>query len=139
MALYELEIPPEQDGYGVQLGQTTVETILDGGLPRVRADQLDVAHRVTVRWSVGRNGYKYLMAFYRKGTNKGSQPFIANLIIDHPDLEPYTCYFVAGSFKLESQKGLTYVISAEVWATPNAAPSDDQENLDLGLFEAPEA
>lgn len=118
MALFKCIVPPERSGYAATPGIETIATALDGGLGRYRADQLGASAQVTVQWTVGRNDYNYLMAFYRTAINRGSSPFLIDLILDSADALEYTANLVPGSLNLNSQSGLTYVVQATLEVQP---------------------
>lgn len=128
--LFKLAIPPDTNAYTVKPGTTVVQTQLDGGAPRTRADFDGAAEIVTVQWTVGKDGFEYLRAFYRTATGKGALPFTADLQIEAGAADTYTCYFQQDSFQLASVSGLTYVITATLLVLPN--PDDaiaDQQAL----------
>jgi hypothetical protein len=122
--MYKLNISPDSTGYSVLDGNTNVFTQLDGGDPRVRADQLGAAGTVAVQWTLGPADYKVLRAFYRTGAKNGSEPFQVDLVgIDDDQVRTYTARFVPGTFKLASQSGLTYIQTASLWVVPLSASS----------------
>lgn len=123
MALTELVIPPEQATYSVADGKEVVSTQLEGGAARYRRDILGSTSKVNATWRVGPDGYRYLRAFYRSVTVSGSLPFQIGLILDEPTITTHKAYFVSGSMQLQEQKGLSYVVGAQLEVYP-AEPSE---------------
>tara|TARA_Y100001973_G_C5206110_1_gene341641 strand:+ start:471 stop:947 length:477 start_codon:yes stop_codon:yes gene_type:complete len=115
----KMTIPPDQSGYSVTDGNEVVATKLDGGASRYRRDILGATSTVTVQWSVGPDVYRYLRAFYKTATANGSSPFLIDLLLDEPSLTEHKAYFVPGSMRLQSQKGLQYVVAAQLEVTPD--------------------
>jgi hypothetical protein len=129
-----LNLPPDSQGFSDTPDDGIVETTLDGGAPRQRLDLVGTIDTVSVRWSVGPDGYNYLRSFYRTvmGRNGGViTPFIFALPIDTSDpTENHQCMFQKGSFKLASQQGLQYVVQATLYVWPAAIdPNDDAERI----------
>lgn len=129
-----LVLAPDQATYDVTDGTEVVSVQLDGGASRFRADILNATSIVTVEWSIGPTQYQYLRAFYKTATQNGSEPFEIDLFLDQPILTTHTAYFVAGSMKLASQSGLTFVVTAslEVYPLPQ---DDDYNNSIMDLYE----
>lgn len=115
MALYKVLVPPERSGYAFTQNPDAIQSILDGGLPRTRQDQLGAAIQVSVQWTVGRRDFNYLMAFKRQYSG---QSFLIDLIIDQDSALEYTAVLVPGTFNLQSQSGETYVIQAQLYVQP---------------------
>lgn len=105
---------PTRDGYSAQRGQEVLAVQLDGGASRFRRDILNAPFRVTTSWQCNPEQYNYLNAFYRTATEHGSSPFEIDLFLDNADYVEYTAKFIPASFKLDSQSGLTYYVSAEL-------------------------
>lgn len=126
-----LALPPDSQGFSDQPNDGIVEIQLDGGAPRQRADKLGNLDVVSVRWSVGPNGYNYLRAFYRSVMQppNGPAPFILKMPIDKADAnEEHQCMFQANSFKLASQQGLQWVVQATLYVLPSVVdPNDDAQ------------
>lgn len=139
--MYKLKLSPDSTGFTVLDGNTNVAIQLDGGDPRVRADQLGAASLVTGQWTLGPEDYDTLRAFYRTGTFFGSMPFLIDLVgVDGSELTTYVARFVPGTFKLLSQSGLTYIQGASMWVTPTistvACPAF-ADNAKLSAFVPP--
>lgn len=129
-----LTLPPDSQGFSDQPDDGIVETALDGGAPRQRADLLGTIDVVSVRWTVGPRGYNYLRAFYRTVIGKNGTPltpFILAMPIDTSDpTEEHQCMFQKGSFKLASQQGLQYVVQATLYVWPVLTdPNDDAQQI----------
>lgn len=121
MALPKCLVPPERSGYQATPGASVVTNQLDGGLGRYRADQAGASAQITVQWSVGRSDYAYLMAFKRQYE---AQSFLIDLILDSPDALEYTAFIVPGTWNLNSQSGVTYIVQATLEVAP--LPADPQ-------------
>lgn len=115
MAPPKCVIPPERSGYAGTPGVDVVSTALDGGLGRYRADQLGCSEQVTVQWSVGKADYNYLRAFFRQYK---AGPFLIDLILDFADATEYTAFFVPGTWTLNSNVGITFVVQATLEVAP---------------------
>lgn len=126
----KLILPPDQASYGVSYGNELVAVALDGGAMRVRRDKVDVPHLVDVQWSLDEADYVYLMAFYRSATNYGALPFLIDLLIDGAVLIEYTCKLIPGSLQLAEQRGLLYVVTAQLEVQTNP---DVDLDYDAGL------
>ena len=115
-----LGLLPDQSGYNVLDGNSAVAIVLDGGLPRVRADQLGTVSTVSCQWTVSVAQYDYFMAFWRTSTNYGTKPFLIELCgVDSAEFQTYTAWFVPGTFKPSDRNlGITFVISAQLWVVP---------------------
>jgi hypothetical protein len=125
--MYTLNKLPDSEGYEVVDGATVVATILDGGAPRMRLDQLGAVKLVSCQFTCNPNEYDAMMAFYRTGTNWGASPFQISLPgIDNQQANQYTAQVVPNSFKLKSQSGLTYILAMQLYVMPNLPdPNDD--------------
>jgi hypothetical protein len=131
-----LSLQPESDGYGVVEGNTNVAVQLDGGAPRIRADQQGAAKTLTVQWTLNPSQFDFLMAFYRKAINNGSDPFYMQLVgIDNAELTPYQVQIIPASFTpIKSQSGLAYIVGARLYVLPNSDNAvNDQTTLDDGV------
>jgi hypothetical protein len=117
-ALTKFVLPPDNSAYSVTDGIETIATQLDGGASRYRRDILGATSRVTVAWNVGPAEYLYIRSFYKGVVASGSLPFEIDLLLDEPRLTTHKAYFRPGSMVLNSQKGLTYFVSAELEVYP---------------------
>lgn len=129
-----LPLPPDQSGYQVQDGTTTIAVKLDGGGSRVRSDQLGAAFTITVQWTLNLKNFNYLRAFYRTAVNFGALPFFLDLMLDSGAMQTYLCRFLPGTFNLISQSGATWVQGATIEAMPDASLTpDDATILENGI------
>lgn len=131
----KLRLIPQQSSYSVEDGTDVIRTELDGGAGRYRRDVVGSASRATVAWNLTQAEYAYMRAFYRTATQYGSEPFLMDMVLNSPDLTEHKAFFFPGSLKLNSIKGLTYSVSAEVEVVPNVEDTDFDTSL-LDLFDA---
>jgi hypothetical protein len=120
MANFKCLVPPERSGYAATPDSKALGVVnsqLEGGLGRYRADQLGSTALVTVQWSVGKRDYDYLQAMNRQYPMKGL-PIDIDLILDHSTPDTYTAYVVPGTWNLNSQIGETYIIQASLEVLP---------------------
>lgn len=116
-----LALPPDQNGYQVTFGKTGIQTELDGGASRFRADQLGAAFKLPVQWTLNKKNYEYLLAFYRTTLNYGANSFSIDLIIDSGVPTTYTVHILPGTFGLTQQMGQTYIVGATLEANYDIA------------------
>ena len=121
MALSKLTIPPDQQGYGLQLGSGVVSAFYDGGASRYRAGLRSDVAKIDVAWTVGPSGYAVLRAFHRNIARFGA-PFLVDLILDTPGLTEYTAHFLPGTFGLKSLEGSRHVVGAQLEVEPTPPP-----------------
>lgn len=114
----KLTLPPDQTSYFVKDGVEVVSTSLDGGASRYRTDIIGASSIVNVLWSCNPNQYRYLKGFFNITADKGANAFLVDLYMDREILTEHEAHFVAGSFKLASQKGNQFVITAQLEAVP---------------------
>jgi hypothetical protein len=135
MSTPALLLPPDQGDYSFDEGyDTTVSVQLDGGAGRYRADQLGATRKFKVRWSCdGLVNYNYLMAFYRTAIAFGSLPFTTELLLDSSAMQTYMCYVIPNTWRLESQSGNLFIVSAQLEVLPNSSYyADDAEIIAAG-------
>lgn len=130
-----LILAPDQATYDVTDATQVVSVQLDGGMSRTRADIENGTSIVTAEWSIDPAQYQYLRAFYRTASQNASEPFNIDLILDQPGLTTHVATFVAGSMKLASQAGLTYVVTASLEVQP-VVQNDDLNNSIMDMFES---
>lgn len=118
MALSKLTLIPESSSYGVNFGQSSMSTKLNGGLGRYRKDKIGASSIVDVSWNLDRVGYTQLLAFYNGTVSHGSAQFLVNLVLDTAILAEYKAFFVVGSLKLATQRGFTYIATAQLEVVP---------------------
>ena len=119
MALEKLELIPDQTGYKYGPDGSSITTKLDGGLSKSRLDHANSSAIVNCIWRLKDYNYQYLNAFYKAQTQKGSNPFLIDLLIDQPFIEEYEAKFVPDSWQpIESTAGLTFEVNAELEVVP---------------------
>lgn len=114
----KLSIPPNQSGYAVTNGSGVKRTELDGGSGRYRRDILNQASLVNCSWTINRDDYDYLMAFFRINERDGGAGFLIDLILDNWQPTEYVAHVVPGSWGLGSQAGTGYTINAQLEVEP---------------------
>lgn len=117
-ALTKLILRPDNSSYSVTDGKEVVSTALDGGAGRYRRDILGATSSVNVQWVCDREDYHYIRAFYRSLLGKGAKPFLIDLVLDDPLPVEHKAYFVPGSMTLTSQRGLSYIVQAQLEVEP---------------------
>lgn len=130
-------IPPENSSYSLAQNVESLSEELDGGAPKIRRDIIGAAFKVDVSWIFNPEEYEYARAFYRTATDHGSLPFDIGLIIDEPSLVIYEARFVPGTWRLNSQKGLSYSVSAQLSVVVPVNP--DEATDDAAIISAYEA
>lgn len=110
----KMSIPPDQSGYAVTPGSGTKRTELDGGLGRYRRDILNQSSLVNCSWTVNREEYNYLMAFFRINEKNGGDGFYVDLILDTQEPTEYIAHIVPGSWSLTQQRGTGYTVAAQL-------------------------
>ena len=126
--MHKLNLPPDQASYGFGDTDEVISQKLDGGLSRNRVDILNATKVLTCQWTVGSDNYRYLRAFYN--VNKAI-PFLIDLYMDEPVLTEHEAQFVADSFRLNSQQGLTFVVSCQIEAKPIDNSEADESLVEL--------
>lgn len=129
MALVKFVLPPESAGYTMEDPAEVLAVKLDGGASRFRRDKLGSTSRVTVRWAFDPDQYRYFRAFYNSLLERGSSPFLIDLVLDYAEPVEHKAYFVPGSVRLQEQRGFYYGVAAELEAYP--APIDSNLEIDL--------
>ena len=126
---------PTSASYAVDYGAEAFAVKLDGGLSRYRRDIIGSSKLVEASWQFGPGEFQYFEAFYRTATEFGSEPFLLDLIIDEAIPVERTCNFVPGTKRLDSQSGLTYIVSVRLEIAPKQYSADyDNSLLDLMEF-----
>lgn len=133
----KLTLAPDADGYSERDGEDVISVALDGGGARYRRDKIGSSKSVSVRWTLNRVQYAYFRAFFVTTTKKGALPFLIDLVGESGlGPEEHQCSFVPGSVGLQAQKGLTYVVGAQLEATPvdHDTTTDEQLVYLYGLY-----
>ena len=95
----KLLLRPNSSSYTVEPGNEVVATDVAGGPSRSRRDFIGMPTKVNVAWWLDEDSFMYLNAFFNTVLQKGSLPFLMDLLIDKPYLTEHTCKFSPGSFK----------------------------------------
>ncbi len=115
---YKLILIPDQESYSVIDGKEIIVTKLDGGKSRYRKDILNSSSLVNATWTLTPSGYEYIRSFYKIMLNDASHPFKIDLLLDSSVLTEHDAFFVPGTMTLTRQKGLTFVVSAQLEVIP---------------------
>lgn len=118
MALPKLALTPDSSGYSAKFGNEVLSAKLAGGRSRRRRDIIGASHNVSVEWIMTPDEYSYLKLFYAERQN-GALPFLMDLILDGPFPLEYEVSLVEDTFKLASQAGATYIVTAELEVVPS--------------------
>lgn len=135
MPLPKLQLRPDTQGYAVQDGMDAIFIELDGGAGRYIRDKWGSTSRVPASWTLFPAQYQYLRAFYNTTIQKGSLPFLCDLILDDPSPVEHVCRIVPGSMNLGSQQGLAYISSCQLEVEPNPIDEDFDESL-VAIYDA---
>lgn len=108
---------PDSDGYGFTDAVEAIMVQLDGGPPRVRSDMLNGPVMLQASWTLNREDYDYIRAFYRIAIERYAGKFKCDLIIDSNELTEHDCIFVPGSMKLQQQRGHMYIVGCSLVVT----------------------
>lgn len=120
-------IPPDKASYAVDDANAVIATTVASGATRYRKDMFGARPRINVQWTCDRDKYQYVRSFFRAIVDEGSLPFELDLIIDNPGLTRHECHFIPGSLKLTAHSGFTYIVSAQIEATPRLVNEFDFE------------
>ena len=130
---FKLVIPPDQASYAVTDGTEVIRVQLQGGAGRYRRDILNSSRTVNVTWTLSPNEYKYIRSFYKVSVYDTSAPFLIDLYLDEPTLTEHQARFLPGTMQLQSQSGLTFVVTAQLEVTP--LPFDYSADADyIGIY-----
>lgn len=131
---YKCVIPPDQAGYNVKDGKEVERVKLDGGKGRYRRDILNSTRAATVQWTVGREEYEYLKAFYKVAVVQASTAFKIDMILDKATLTEHDAYFIPETWELRAQRGHSYTVAAQLEVVP--LPQDfTQDSYLIALWE----
>lgn len=130
----KLAVIPSQSGYAAELGDETLRAQLEGGPSRTRRGFIGAVAAVNATWNLPQSGYNYLMAFYRTGTAKGSEPFLVDLILDTANVLEYQAKFISPP-RLAGVRGLTHNITAQLEVKPLAVDADSDNSI-MDTYEA---
>lgn len=138
MTIYKLDLPPNQDSYSVQRGTNFAEIQTGAGNTRIRRTSKNAEHRLNLTWTVDRNGYDLLQAFYRlwESQEPKIEYFLLDLILDSSELQAYKCYFVAGGApNLTGVHGNAFTVSAQVRARAKPSNKEVDEVVSIGVLD----
>lgn len=114
----KLNLTPDQASYAVSdSSNEVIRVALQGGAGRYRRDILNGSKLVNVTWTIGPADYDYLQMFYRVATYRAGEPFRIDLLIGESNLTEHDARFIPGTFQLQSQRGLTFTVSAQLEVT----------------------
>jgi len=131
--MIKLHLLPDADGYTMTEGNDVIGTTLEGGAGRYRRDKIGAAKTANVKWTLNPGQYQYWRAFYKTATQRGSLPFLCDLVgEDGCGPAEHICQFVPGSVTLPEQHGLTYVQQATLEVLP--LPTDEEYDADVILL-----
>jgi hypothetical protein len=114
----KLHLLPDSNSYNVKFGDGNIATRLNGGASRVRKDTVDNVHSINVAFSLNKEQYQYMMAFYRHITKRGALPFLMDLITDEGSPQTHKVQIVPNTFQLTEQSGRKYGVTFTVEAEP---------------------
>lgn len=136
MPIYKLDIAPTQSGYAVQRGVNFAQIQTEAGNTRIRRNRKNAEHIVSLQWTVDKNGYDALQAFYRLWELQEPiiQHFEMDLILDFAQLLSYRCWFTSPP-NLSSVQGNAYSVSAQIRCRPKSSNVDQDELIILGVLE----
>jgi hypothetical protein len=110
------DLIPEVSGYGATFGTGLVSIDTDGGLPRLRADQLIEPTEFSVTWVMTVSQYIEFSYFFQRKISKGSSSFTLNLVSVEGNVELHNAQFVPGSVRLTDATGLRRTVQASILA-----------------------
>lgn len=113
----KLALVPSQAGYSAAAPDDSVYVKLDGGLGKIRLDQVGGSATVSVTWVLDDAQYQYFTAFWRVAGN-GTSRFLIDLILGEPLLREHVALFVPGTLSLEGTTGHSYRVRAELEVEP---------------------
>lgn len=129
MPLPKLALRPDAQGYSVQDGEEVIAIELDGGAMRYSRDKWGSTSRVSATWTLLPVEYQYLRAFYNTTIQKGSLPFLCDLILDDPSPVEHVCRIVPKTMNLGAQQGLMYISSCTLEVEPNSIDTKADESI----------
>jgi hypothetical protein len=136
MTLPHLLLVPDADSYDQAEGAEVVAVALGSGASLSRRDKVNAVRHVSVRWSMGQDGYRYFRAFYNTAIKKGTLPFTCDLLSeDGGGAVAQQCSFVPGSLSMPSQVGKTFVQSATLEVKPLPVDADLDESV-ISIYES---
>jgi hypothetical protein len=110
---------PEQNSYGAVYSQDAIGVKLAGGGMRLRADQIGACSEISASWLLDPADETDFQSFWQFSTNRGTLPFLADLILDGPWPMQYMVRMVPGTYKVNQVKGLSLRVSMDLEVEPN--------------------
>lgn len=123
-------IPPDEEGYSFSKGQEVIAIALKGGISSYRKDIKNASSRLSVQWTLDREGYKYFNLFFGLSINNGADPFLIDLLMDSYELTEHVVYFIPGTRKLAKTSGFTFIVEAELEVRMNQPTTNDNMYLE---------
>ncbi|HEX4302828.1 MAG TPA: hypothetical protein VHZ78_08540 [Rhizomicrobium sp.] len=118
---------PPQDG--------VIRVALNGGAGRYRADIEGGTSLVQVAFILDPAQWQYFWAFLRNRAADGSEPFLADLVLDGSPVTEFTVYLIPGSAKVTGVKGVIKYVSAQLEVLPLDVDEDADSSV-VDIFEA---
>lgn len=136
MTIYKMAELPDQQGYSVSHPYSINRLSSENGGNRYRVGKKNLPTLVNVQWTLNRNGYNYIKAFYELWRTQAPkiEPFVAELIIDYADLVEYQCFFTGG-IQLVSTQGNAFTVSASLEVRPYIRDKDVDDLIYLGVLD----
>lgn len=133
MPLPKLALRPDSSGYSVQDGEDVIAVELDGGAARYIRDKWGSTSQVAATWTLVPIEHQYLRAFYNTTIQKGTLPFLCDLILDDPEPVEVVCRIVPKSMNLGGQQGWAYTSSCQLEVEP-IMPDEELDNALTELY-----
>ena len=124
-----LDYLPDSSSYSATYGSGVISTDLDGGMPRLRRDQIDSPERFSVSWRLSADDFQEFMFFFRSTIDGGSIPFTMYLLLHDSFSILYEVILVPGSLKVDEARGLSRSVSAQLIGSP----VDDYKLIDEAI------
>lgn len=115
-------VRPVQDDYSAPQPYGANVTDIAGGFARVAADTVGNVYQVTATYRFNELEYLWWGGFYHTTLLEGAMPFVAELALDTPVIQEYTCQIVA---RPSNPRNLGFY--TEVTLTLQAEPIIDHE------------
>lgn len=130
----KLLLLPTSSRYSADNGKGALFTELDGGAGRYRRDFDTPSAEIKAQWELKQSAYEYMQVFFRHTTQRGSLPFLLELVLEDAFLTEYTCRFKPETFKLTGVRGLNHTVQATI-EVEQPVPDEDYDSLYLFIFE----
>ncbi len=127
--LDRLPFLPEKGGYSYDRGSNLAVADFDGQTLSREATEHDI-HIAKATWHLTDDEYDYFQAFYHLTLDKGSLPFLLEMIGENPDNTDYVVKFISDSMVMSEPTSNTFIVKASLEIYPND-PDDYQSALVL--------